>query len=562
MEKDRSKDRSFSISPPEASAGLGGRFRGAFSLDDEVHGLVALGVLAEDVVLAGHDGVEDDAHEGPHGETGEAHGAEGQGPGLGVADADAQHQDQGRDEDVAGFREVHLVFHHVADAHGGDHAVEHQADAADGAAGHGGDDGRELGAEGEAHGQDRRDADDPGVIDAAQGQDAGILAVGGVGRGAEEGRQGGGKAVAEKGAVQAGVLDVVAAAGGGDGGDVADVLHHGGEAQGHDGDDGGEEHVPVHVPPGEEAEDRLVHLHRQGQEGGLADVLHQGLPDAGVKDHRQEVGAHHAQEDGDDLHHAPAPDVGGHDDADGGNGNPPAPAAVIDGGGGEVQADGDDDGARDDGREEAHDLLGAEGPDQGRQHRVDKTRAGHAEAGVGQELGVGEGIVDHGGDGGVAAQEGEGGAQEGRDLAAGDEVEEQRPQAREEQGVGDVQPRQDGDQDRGPEHGEHVLEAQQQHPSCAQGAGVIDAVLRNFVLSHYFEKLLSRAPPKAPGIKKSRNRKHRFRDLNTENGDSPGKHPANGGGSTPEGGLGNNGHTGGHPAHFLSSKLTGRYYNG
>ena len=94
------------------------------------------------------------------------------------------------------------------------------------------------------------------------------------------------------------------------------------------------------------------------------------------------------------------------------------PLAVIDGGGGEVQADGDDDGARDDGREEAHDLLRAEGPDQRRQHRVDKTRAGHAEAGVGQELRVGEGIVDQGGDGGVAAQEGEGGAQEGRDLAA------------------------------------------------------------------------------------------------------------------------------------------------
>ena len=339
------------------------------------------------------------------------------------------------------------------------------------------------------------------------------------------------------------------------------MLHHGGKAQGHDGDDGGEQQVPVHIPPGEEAEDRLVHLHRQGKESGLADVFHESRPDLRVKGHRQQVGARHAQEDGEDLHHAPAPDVGRHDDENGGDGDPPAAGAVIDGRGGEVQADGDDDGSCDDGREEAHDPLHPEGPDESRQHRVDKAGAGHAEAGVGQQLRVGDAAVDQRGDGGVAAQEGEGGAQEGRDLSAGDEVEEQRPQAREEQGVGDVQPCQDGHQDGGPEHGEHVLEAQQQHPSRPQGPGVIDAVFRKLVLSH-FEKLLSRTLPKAPDIKKSRNRKYRFRDRNTESGGLPGSFPANGSGSTPEGRPGSGGHTGGHPAHFLSFKLTGRYYSG
>ena len=69
----------------------------------------------------------------------------------GVADADGQNQDEGRDQNVAGLGEIDLVLDDVAHADRGDHTVEHKADAADGAAGHGGDDGRELRAEGEEH---------------------------------------------------------------------------------------------------------------------------------------------------------------------------------------------------------------------------------------------------------------------------------------------------------------------------------------------------------------------------------------------------------------------------
>ena len=54
---------------------------------------------------------------------------------------------------------------------------------------------------------------------------------------------------------------------------------------------------------------------------------------------------------------------------------PPVLRAVVDGGGREVQADGDDDGAGDDRREEAHDLLGAERFKQRRENHVHKTRA-------------------------------------------------------------------------------------------------------------------------------------------------------------------------------------------
>lgn len=150
-------------------------------LNDEVDRFVALLVFAVDIVLAGHDGVQDDADDGADGQTREADRAEMERACRGVADADGQNQDEGRDQNIAGLGEVDLVLDDVAHADCGDHAVEHEADAADGAAGHGGDDGRELRAEGEEHGQNCRDADDARVIDAAEGQNAGVFAVGRVG---------------------------------------------------------------------------------------------------------------------------------------------------------------------------------------------------------------------------------------------------------------------------------------------------------------------------------------------------------------------------------------------
>ena len=85
-------------------------------LHDEVDGFVALLVLAEDIVLAGHDGVEHDADDGADGEAGEADRPELERTGAGVADADGEDEDQGRDEDVAGLREVDLVLDDVAHA--------------------------------------------------------------------------------------------------------------------------------------------------------------------------------------------------------------------------------------------------------------------------------------------------------------------------------------------------------------------------------------------------------------------------------------------------------------
>ena len=179
--------------------------------DLEVHGGRTLVFLLELVVLAGKNGIEENADDGGDGETGQGDHADLDA--AGIVDADRQHEDKRSDDDVAGVGEVHLIFHHVAHADGGDHAVQHKRHAADGGGGHCGDERRKLRAEGDDNGNAGRDADNAGVVDAGERQHAGVLAVGGVGRRAEQGRQRGGQTVAQQRAVEAGIDHIVFAAG-------------------------------------------------------------------------------------------------------------------------------------------------------------------------------------------------------------------------------------------------------------------------------------------------------------------------------------------------------------
>ena len=283
--------------------------------------------------------------------------------------------------------------------------------------------------------------------------------------------------------MQTGILDEVLTGGGGDGGDVADVLHHGGDGDGRHDKDGG------HVELGD---DELLQTHEVGtlDRGEVDQGLHHAvgvrqLCAAGGGDECHDVRAYHAQQDGDDLDHALAPDVGHDDDGDGHQRQPPAAGGVGHGGAGQVQADEDDDGTRDDGREVAHDLLGTHQLEQQGQHQIQQTRDHHAAQGVGQLL-----LTGHGGELAAiqigyrleAAQEGEGGAQEGGYLKLGADVEQQRADTGEQQGCLDGQGQavarhQDGHQHRGTEHGKQVLQSQQQHPGHTQLPGVIDGVV-------------------------------------------------------------------------------------
>ena len=55
-------------------------------------------------------------------------------------EAQSAHQDDSSNDQVAAVGEVDLVLHYVADADGGDHAVQHEADTADDAGRDGVDD--------------------------------------------------------------------------------------------------------------------------------------------------------------------------------------------------------------------------------------------------------------------------------------------------------------------------------------------------------------------------------------------------------------------------------------
>ncbi len=92
----------------------------------------------------------------------------------------------------------------------------------------------------------------------------------------------------------------------------------------------------------------------------------------------------------------------------------------------------------------------------------------------------------HGDDGCVTAQESKGRAEECRDPHLGEKVENQGAETCEEQGGGHRKSGDDRDQDRGSEHGEHVLETEGEHLAAAEGAGVIDGLL---LFCHYSEVL-------------------------------------------------------------------------
>ena len=283
--------------------------------------------------------------------------------------------------------------------------------------------------------------------------------------------------------MQAGVFDEVLAGGGGDSGDVADVLHHGGDGDGRHDKDGG------HVELGD---DELLQTHDAGAVylGKVDQGLHHAvgvrqLCAAGRGDQSYDVAAHHTQQDGDDLDHALAPDVGHDDDGDGHQRQPPAAGGVGHGGAGQVQTDEDDDGG-----EEPHDLLGTHQLEQQGQHQIQQTRHHHAAQCVGQLL-----LAGHGGELAAvqigyrleAAQKGEGRAQERGDFELSADVEQQRADTGKQQrgldGQGQaVAADQDGDQHRCAEHGEEVLQAQQEHPGDAQLPGVVDGVLSEFLV--------------------------------------------------------------------------------
>ena len=256
------------------------------------------------------------------------------------------------------------------------------------------------------------------------------------------------------------------------------MLHHGGDGDGGHDQNGGQ--VKFAQLEGGQA--------HNGGGGHIGEVQNGGAVGIGkahgIHNEGHGIGDDHAQQNGDDFEHSLAPDVEDHDDRQGHQRQEPVLGGVGHSGGGQGQADADDDGAGDHGGQEAHDLVHTHDLDDQGQDKVQKAGHHDAAAGIGQLFSVGH-VGKNAGvqlrHGGKAAQEGEGGAQERGHLQLGADVEEQGADAGEEQGDLDrealaveVVVHQDGHQNGGAEHGEHMLETQQEHLGRAEGAGVPD----------------------------------------------------------------------------------------
>ena len=183
---------------------------------------------------------------------------------------------------------------------------------------------------------------------------------------------------------------------------------------------------------------------------------------------RHQIGADHAQQDGDDLEHALAPDIEHNHDGHSQNGDPPVGRAVVHGAVRQRDADADDDGAGHDRREVTHDLIGAKGLEQHGHDHVQQTRARNADARIGNPVCACAAVFHQFLYRSVAAQECEGGTQERGHLPLGQQVEQQRAQTGEQQRRADAQTRQGRHQHRCAKHGENMLEAQQKHFSGTQ----------------------------------------------------------------------------------------------
>ena len=237
------------------------------------------------------------------------------------------------------------------------------------------------------------------------------------------------------------------------------MLHHGGDGDGGHDQDGGQVKAGK-LEGGQAQEGGAGHL-GEVQDGATVRIGHA----AHVHDEGHQIGAHNAQQDGDDLHHALAPDIGHHDDGHGHQGQPPAGGSIGNGGAGEVQADHDDHGAGDDGGEVPHDGLGAQHLKEQSQHQIQETGDDDAAQSVGQlQLGIQTVIGGHGGHGGEATQVGEGGTKESGDLELGAHMEQQGAQTGHQQGGLDAQGQavalnQNGYQHGGAKHGEQMLQA-------------------------------------------------------------------------------------------------------
>lgn len=120
--------------------------------------------LHEDVVIAGEDGVHDNAEDRGDGQGGKRDVGAADLEGQATGEAQTGHQDHCRDNQVSGAGEVDPILDDISHANGRDHPVEDEGNASDDGGRHGGDYLSELRGEGEDNGVEGGEADDLWVM--------------------------------------------------------------------------------------------------------------------------------------------------------------------------------------------------------------------------------------------------------------------------------------------------------------------------------------------------------------------------------------------------------------
>lgn len=251
------------------------------------------------------------------------------------------------------------------------------------------------------------------------------------------------------------------------------MLHHGSQSNGHDGQ---------HCTDEFGASINGKQAHGLGVQGDAEPVcLHYAGEVHRTGDQSHHIRNENAQQDGKNFDHALAPDVAHDYGAQSHKGQQPVGLAVGDGGGSQNQTDGDDDGAGHHRREQLHDATDAEYRNQQAEHHIHQTAQRYTRTGVGQHFGVGNGLLaafihQHGRDDGKTAQISKRGTQKSGNLAAGDQMKQQRAQTGTQQSGGNAQSGNQGYKHGCAKHGEHMLQAKNQYARFAQRSCIIDAL--------------------------------------------------------------------------------------
>ena len=351
---------------------------GPFVTQEDGSGSLVLQVVGNAELV---EDVEQQAHEHPD-DAREHHALE-----LDVAEVDgdageARHEDDGGERLIAGAVKVDLRVDENPQAGHADHTVEQERDAADDGAGNRRNKSRELADERADDGQHGSAADDPHAVDLRHRHDADVLAVRRRRDGADQAGDGGGNVVAEQRAVQAGILEQVAADNLARHDLVADMFGRDDQEDRHHREDG--VHLKLRELEVRQRDDTGV------VDGGEIDKAEDGGENI-ARDNRNQHGNHAEEpaeqdraEDGDTERHK-EDSQSAHIDALPGAGQQ---AGGVGGAARELEANQRDDRAHRGGRQDDVNPAGAELVDDERQHAAENADDNEAALRVGERLHV------------------------------------------------------------------------------------------------------------------------------------------------------------------------------